>query len=213
MESSALTFAALEKQIVGLPEHPSYRIAPNRRAGWGNSIGMVSGLLALTIGKTMPDARWVAVTMIVLLVIELAAFILAWTAQLPSFNLKPSSERREFAEILDFDMQHHEKLIGWLQDFPRERLQAMSVFASYRVERLRNKLPLLTGGLDKLGALPILAALVIQFKDMHWPPQPSWIEVVLYAVLMLVYWLSMLQIGLRFRLELYDTLLKKALKT
>jgi hypothetical protein len=213
MESSTLTFAALDKRIEEQPEHPSYQIAPNRRAIWGNGIGFVSAMLALTISKTLPDNRWALATIIVLLVIELTAFILAWTAQLPGLNLRPSKERREFAEILDFDMPHHEELIAWLKSFPRERLQAMSDFASLRVDRLRSKLPILTGGLDKLGALPILAALIIQFKDMHWPPQPSWTELFLFVVLMLVYWLSMLQVGLRFRLELYDVLLKKALGT
>jgi hypothetical protein len=39
----------------------------------------------------------------------------------------------------------------------------------------------------------------------------SWPEIFLVGALMLVYWLSMLQVGVRFRLELYDTLLKSAL--
>ncbi|HEV2622579.1 MAG TPA: hypothetical protein VGU65_10895 [Frateuria sp.] len=39
----------------------------------------------------------------------------------------------------------------------------------------------------------------------------SWPEIVLIGALMFVYWLSMLQVGVRLRLELYDTLLKSAL--
>ncbi|MEW9623573.1 hypothetical protein [Rhodanobacter geophilus] len=213
MESSTLTFAALDKRIEDLPLHPSYQFTPSRRAGWGSSIGFASALLALIIGKTLPNNRWALAAAIVLVVIELSAFFVAWTAQQPGFNMKPSSERREFAEILDFDMPHHEELIGWLRNFPRERLQAMSDFTGFRVERLRSKLPLLTGGLDRLGILPILVALFIQFKDMHWPPQVSWPEVFLFVLLMGVYWLSLLQVGVRFRVELYDMLLKKALAT
>lgn len=213
MESPTLTFAVLDKRIEDLPLHPSYQFTPSRRMGWGSSIGFASGLLGLIIGKTLPNNRWALAAVIVLLIIELSAFFVAFTAQQPGFNLKPSSERREFAEILDFDMPHHEALIGWLRDFPRERLQAMSDFTAFRSERLRGKLPLLTGGLDKLGILPLLAALVIQFKDMHWPPQASWPEVFLFALLMGVYWQSMLQVMVRFRLELYDMLLKKALAT
>lgn len=213
MESSTLTFAALDKRIEDLPLHPSYQVAPSRRVGWGGSIGFASALLAQIIGKTLPNNRWALAAVIVLLVIELSAFFVALTAQQPGFNLKPSSERRESAEILDFDMPHHEELIGWLRNFPRERLQAMSDFTGFRVERLRSKLPLLTGGLDRLGILPILAALVIQFKDMHWPPQASWPEVLLFALLMGVYWQSLLQVMVRFRVEQYDMLLKKALAT
>ena len=213
MESSTLTFAMLDKRIEGLPLHPSRQFTPSRRAGWGSSIGFASALLALIIGKTLPNSRWALAAVAVLLVIELSGFFVAFTAQQPGFNLKPSSERRESAEVLDFDMPHHDDLIGWLRRFPRERLQAMSDFTAFRVERLRSTLPLLTGGLDKLAILPILVALVIQFKDMHWPPQVSWPEVYLFAVLMGIYWLSLLQVGVRFRLELYDMLLKKALAT
>jgi len=125
--------------------------------------------------------------------------------------VRPAAERREFAETLDFDMPHHDGLIAWLCTFPRERLEAMSAFASHRTMRMQSKLPLLTGNLDKLGALPVFAAPIIQFKDMHWPPQPSWSEVTLFGALMFVYGLTLLQVGARLRVELYDVLLKKAL--
>ncbi|MEW9573026.1 hypothetical protein ABQJ54_14815 [Rhodanobacter sp. Si-c] len=213
MESSTLTFAALDKRIEGLPLHPSCQFTPSRRVGWGSGVGFASALLGQIIAKTLPNSRWALAAVAVLLVIELLGFFVAFTAQQPGLNMKPSSERRELAETLDFDMPHHEELIGWLRNFPRERLQVMSDFTGFRVERLRSKFPLLTGGLDKLGILPILVALFIQFKDMHWPPQVSWPEVFLFVLLMGVYWLSLLQVGVRFRLELYDMLLKKALAT
>ncbi|WP_336807834.1 hypothetical protein [Fulvimonas yonginensis] len=108
-------------------------------------------------------------------------------------------------------MPHHEGLISWLRSFPPDRLTAMSAFASHRLERFRSKLPLATGGIEKLGALPALAALVVQFKDMQWPPHPSWTQIVLFAGLMFFYWLCMLLLSQRFRLELYDALLRKAL--
>jgi hypothetical protein len=43
------------------------------------------------------------------------------------------------------------------------------------------------------------------------PAHVDWAEIILIGALMLIYWLSMLQLGLRFRLELYETLLKIAL--
>lgn len=103
MESHGLTFAALEKRIEELPEHPSNQVSPSRRARWGNGIGTAAGLLGLIIGKTMPGNHAVLVATVVLLVVEVAAFVVALTAELPSLNLRPSRERREFAEVLDFD--------------------------------------------------------------------------------------------------------------
>lgn len=211
MEPQQLTFSALEKRIEETPQHPYYRISPSRRVRWGNGIGMVAGLLGLVIGKTLPASPAILVAASTLLVIEIAAFVVAWTADLPALNLRPSRERREYAETLDYDMPHHLSLIEWLKAFPRERLESMGAFASHRLDRFRSKLPLFTGGMEKLGFLPIAAALFLQFKDMRWPLHPDWMEIALIGALMFIYWLSVLQLNLRFRLELYDALLKKAL--
>ncbi|OOG39172.1 hypothetical protein [Rhodanobacter sp. C05] len=211
MESSALTFVALNEKIEALPLHPSFQISPSRKAKWGIALVAIAGVLALILGKALPAKPWVLALVIVLLIVEIMGLVLVAIAELPGMKLTPAVDRREFAEILDFDMPHHDSLVAWLRTFPRERLEAMSAFASLRTLRMQSKLPLLTGNLDKLGALPVFAALIIQFKDMHWPPQPSWSEVILFGALMFVYWLTMLQVGARLRLELYDLLLKKAL--
>jgi len=211
MELPALTFAALNEKIEGLPLHPSFQISPSRKAKWGIALVAIAGALALILGKVLPAKSWVSALVIVLLIVEIAGLVLVAIADLPGMKLTPAAERREFAEVLDFDMPHHYGLIAWLRTFPRERLEAMSAFASHRTLRMQSKLPLLTGNLDKLGALPVFAALIVQFKDMHWPPQPSWSEVILFGALMFVYWLTLLQVGVRLRLELYDVLLKKAL--
>ena len=211
MESQQLTFGALEQRIEEIPEHPSYSMAPSRRFLWGNGIGMLAGLSALILYKVLPAGLTALIVAIVLLVVEIVAFLVAWTAEAASFNLRPSAERQEYAETLDHDMPHHLELIDWIKGFPRDRLEAMSAFATHRLDRFCSKLPLLTGSLEKLGFLPLATALFLQFKDMRWPVHLDWAEIILIGALMLVYWLSMLQLGLRFRLELYDTLLKRAL--
>lgn len=211
MESPTLTFAALDEQIEALPQHPSYGGSSSARARWGSGIAMTAGLLGVILGKTLPNSHIVLALVTGLFVVEIAAFLVAGTANLSGINLRPSSERREFAEVLDFDLPLHLELVAWLKHFPRERLEQMSAFASHRLERFRSKLPLLTGSIDKLGFLPIVAALLIQFRDMQWPPHHGWPEVMLVAALMGMYWLSLLQVGSRIRLELYDALLRKAL--
>ena len=211
MEPQQLTFGALEQRIEAIPEHPSHRMPSNRRARWGNGIGMLAGLSGLILSKMLPPSPTLMIAAIVLLLIEIAAFVVAWAGELPVFNLRPSRERVEYAETLDHDLPHHLELVDWMRGFPRERLQTMSAFASHRLDRFRSKLPLLTGSMEKLGFLPLATALFLQFKDLRWPVQLSWPEIVLIGALMFVYWLSMLQVGVRWRLELYDTLLKSAL--
>ena len=211
MESHTLTFAALDEQIEALPQHPSYGGSSSARARWGNGIAMTSGLLGVILGKTLPDGHVVLALVTGLFIVEIAAFLVAATANLSGLNLRPSSERREFADVLDFDLRHHLELVAWLKRFPRERLEQMSAFAHHRLERFRSKLPLLTGGIDKLGFLPIVAALFIQFRDIQWPLRHGWPEVLVFGALMWMYWMSLLQVGSRIRLELYDALLEKAL--
>jgi hypothetical protein len=60
-------------------------------------------------------------------------------------------------------------------------------------------------------AMCTLVLAYTQFKDMHWPPHPSWVEIFLIVVLVLGYWLSVLQISVRLRFQLYETLLSKTL--
>lgn len=211
MESPTLTFTALDQRIEALPQHPSYGGSPSTRARWGNGIAMTAGLLALILGKTLPSSPALLAVVSGLFIVEVAAFVIAGTANLSGINLRPSGERREFADVLDFDLPHHLELVTWLRSFPREYVARMSSFASHRLDRFRSKLPLLTGGVDKLGVLPIAAALFIQFRDMQWPPRLGWPEVLLVGALMWMYWMSLLQVGSRIRLELYDALLKQAL--
>ena len=211
MEPQRLTFGALEQRIEAIPDHPSYRMTSSRRARWGNGIGMLAGLSGLILSKVLPASPAALIAAIGLLAIEIAAFVIAWAGDLLVFNLRPSRERLEYAETLDHDLPHHLELVEWMRGFPRERLQTMSAFATHRLDRFRSKLPLLTGNMEKLGFLPLATALFLQFKDMRWPMHLSWPEIFLIGVLMFVYWLSMLQVGVRLRLELYDALLKSAL--
>lgn len=211
MAPEQLTFSALERRIEQIPEYPSNRVPPSRRARWGNGIGIAATLLALVLGKILPATLMSVIVTSVILAVEIIAFAIAWTAELPTLNLRPSRERRDFAETLDFDMPHHLELIAWLQGFPRERLEQLNTYSAHRLERMRSKLPLLTGSIEKLGVLPLVAGLILQLKDLHWPLQLHWPQIVLIAFLMLCYWTGMLQLSLRFRLELYDTLLKRAL--
>jgi hypothetical protein len=53
-------------------------------------------------------------------------------------------------------------------------------------------MPVFIGSIDKLGALPVLAAIAIQVKDASWPLQISWWQIVLFGLLAFFYWMSVL---------------------
>jgi hypothetical protein len=212
MESPRLTFAALDARIEALPESPKDKAIFPKKAKWGFAAAAVGALFGLLCVKLLPgNAIYTAVLAYIGLAIEIIGAVVAAISQIPKRWPTFANERRDSAEELDFDMPYHLALVEWLRSFPLDQRQTLSEFVSYRHERMKEKLPMLTGGIEKLGALPIVIALYLQFKDMHWPPHPSWVEIVLIFVLVLGYWLSVLQISVRLRLQLYEMLLRKAL--
>jgi hypothetical protein len=167
---------------------------------------------ALLCVKLLPsNAMYTAVLAYTGVGVEIAGAVVVAISQIPKRWPTFANGRRDFAEQLDFDLPHHLALIEWLRTFPLDQREALSEFISYRHERMKEKLPMLAGSIEKLGGLPIVIALYLQFKDMHWPPHPDGVEIFLIFVLVLGYWLSVTQISVRLRFQLYETLLRKAL--
>lgn len=212
MESPKLTFAALDARIEALPTSPSDAAAFPKKAKWGLFAAAVGALFGLLSIKLLPNnAMYTLVLAYTGLAVEIAGVVVAAISQIPKKWPTFANERRDFAEQLDFDLPHHLALVEWLRTFPLDQRETLSKFISYRHERMKERLPMLTGSIEKLGILPIVIALYLQFKDMHWPPHPSWVEIFLIFALVSGYWLSVMQISVRLRLQLYETLLSKAI--
>lgn len=210
MDSAMLTFSMLNARVDALPDHESLTIAPTKKEQWGYAIGFSAWLLCLIAAKVMPSSITTVVVTAALLIIEIVSLAIATLPRRPWRFASFASERREYAEQLDFDQVHYDRLVEWLSKFPRERLEAMAEYASQRHERLKDKYPLISGGLEKLGALPVLAALYLQFKDFHWPPSITWPEIILGPALISLYWGSLLLASVRFRAQLFVVLLTRA---
>jgi hypothetical protein len=203
----------LDARIEALPESPSDTAAFPKKAKWGLSAAAAGALFGLLCVKLLPsNAMYTFVLAYIGVAAEITGVVIAAISQIPKRWPTFANERRDFVGQLDFDLPHHLALVEWLRTFPLDQRETLSEFISYRYERMTEKLPILTGSIEKLGALPIVIALYLQFKDMHWPPHPSWVEIFLIVVLILGYWLSVMHIGIRLRLQLYETLLRKALR-
>lgn len=212
MDKADLTFAALNERIDALPEHESLVVAPTRRQRLGYIIGFGAAFLCVLTVKVLPASQTLEYFSFAMLAIEIVALVMAvprrpWV--LPSF----AAWRREFADRMDFDLREHEKLIAWLRGFPKDRLDAMARFATHRNEQLKERYPLLSGSIEKLGALPVVAALYLQFKELSWPPQMTWIEFILGTALVVLYWASLAVASARRRAQLFEMLLKRAIAT
>lgn len=210
-QQTELTFKALNERIDGIPEHPSLAIGFSTREKYGQATSLLAVALFFFSMKVLPDTIYTLVIGCFLLLVELVAvaaiLIPKWPPRLPNFR----SERNEYAEQLDYDLEHYEALIAWIVQFPRERIADMADYAEMRQERFREKQPLLVGGIEKLGALPVLIAIAVQFKAMHWPPEISWPEIVAYVLVAWLYWLCLISIGTRHRGRFLEIALKRAL--
>jgi hypothetical protein len=210
MDLATLTFSALNERIDALPDHESLAIAPTKREMWGYVVGFGAWFIGLVAAKVLPSSTTTAAFAATMLVVEVVALAIAVIPRRPWRFSTFASERRDFAAQLDFDQGHHDQLIKWLSTFPKERLEAMAEYASQRHERLKDKYPLIAGGLEKLGALPVVAALYLQFKDLRWPPTLTWPELILGLALIGLYWGSLLLASVRFRAQLFSVLLTQA---
>jgi len=208
--TAKLTFNALNERIDALPVHSSLRMAPTKRTLWGYIIGFSAAFFALVGAKVLPSNMTTVIITATLLAVEVIGLALAlipprpW--KIPSF----ASEQRDYAEQLDHDFAQYEGLIAWLRTFPAEQLESMAGYVTDRLESLKSKQPLLTGAIDKLGVLPIVIALFLQFRSMHWPPDFTWPQIIFGFVLVWMYWSSLLLVSLQFRAQLFQTMLKRA---
>jgi hypothetical protein len=212
MESPKLTFAALDARIEALAQFSSKTLAFPKIGKWGFPLAAVGALFSLLCIAVLPaNAAYTDLLAHMGLSVEIAGAIFYTASQLPNKWPTFANSRRASAEKLDFDMPNHQALIKWLREFPMQDRERLKEFVSYRHERLKERLPMLIGSIEKLGALPVIVALYLQFKGVRWPPHPSLLEIFLIFVLIFGYWQCVMQINVRLRLHLYETLLSKAL--
>lgn len=73
------------------------------------------------------------------------------------------------------------------------------------------KIGLLSGGLDKLGVIPVLIALGIQVKALtDWGQTPTW-QILIGLFLSISYLVALMGAFMRLRLQLYESVLEEAL--
>ncbi|WP_380732644.1 hypothetical protein [Sinimarinibacterium flocculans] len=117
------------------------------------------------------------------------------------------------AQDLDRDYLGYEQIVFWLRRFPRDALESRLVFTSNRTESWQRGTSLVMGGVEKLGILPVIVALYLQFKDTSriWPPDIT-VAGGLFALLIIgIYVIGMWAVSRRLQVARFERLLKVAL--
>lgn len=120
-----------------------------------------------------------------------------------------------FASALDRDFDELQKMLTWLRTFPHEERARRLRFLGGRKATFAYRFGLIVGGVERLGVLPVLAVLYLQFKDWEFGDWEALGRVhmvggLLLWMLLLTYlgawWLA----GLKGRVDLYEILLTEA---
>ena len=117
------------------------------------------------------------------------------------------------AQDLDQDYLGYEQIVSWLRQFPRDALESRLVFTSNRMDSWQRGTSLVMGGVEKLGVLPVIVGLYLQFKDTSqlWPPDVTVAGGFLALLIIGIYVIGMWAVSRRLQVARFERLLTVAL--
>lgn len=210
-----LSYTELERRIRALPDGPagmlntpSWLLIPNVIGTLGMVLGLLPSLLILfVVPKTW--MVYVAKTGVVLAYAGYAPGIL-WALYAVAVSML--SWRTDQVAQLDHDLQKIRSLHKWLRSHSLSVISEHLRYVQMAQARMTAKLGFLAGSLDKLGVLPLIVALAIQFKVYaDWESVPQW-QVFLGLVAGITYLIAFVGSLMRLRLQLYEAVLAEALR-
>ncbi|HUD41035.1 MAG TPA: hypothetical protein VMR06_03460 [Dokdonella sp.] len=212
VDADRLGFERIEAMIRSLPA------AAHEQAGrWERGLllaGLAAAVLAVTVRQIVPGAAG-AVLVLVCVVIELVTLgISSWLSvrrHWPSFR----HPTRTFAHELDADFVHYRRLVAALRRFPHAQLEARLRYLRTRRQSMQQGLSLFTGGLERLGILPVIGVLYLQFRDWRWGDwtrlsDVNLLQALLIGALLLVYLTGWQLAIVHRRTAVYEALLAEA---
>jgi hypothetical protein len=214
-EPGELSYTELERRIKALPEGPANVFTTPRPfaiAGVIGNIGIILGLLPSLLATFMTPQMW----MVWVAQFGLGTAILGCAPEFfrSLWVVARGTYRWRLDQVtqLDHDLVQFRTLIAWLRRFPTAVLLEHLRFAHRVRTRLSMKIGLLSGGLDKLGVVPVLIALGIQVKALaDWGQTPTW-QILIGLFLSISYLVALMGAFMRLRLQLYESVLEEALE-
>lgn len=215
MTALAFSFRALDQRLQETPDGPAavlntpLWLLPFNLAGW---TGVLLGLLPSALIHFMTPALWMVWMARGGLCLAIAGFAPGFVRGVIILGISFWHWRPEQVRQLDHDLARFRELRGWLSQFPVDSCLEALRFARLNRERLASKLGLIAGGVEKVGVLPIVVAVVLQLKALRVElgDIPLW-QVVLAIFFMLTYAVGFMASLMRLRLELYEMVLADSL--
>lgn len=181
---------------------------------WSLIIGVAGAALGMLLGSVLSGRAGViaALSGLTLEVLGLGTAIL----------LQIHRDRRQFLEArlqhareIEEGYTQYQQLVQQVRAFPLEQRRLRLRYIRDRRATMHERLDLFAGGMERLGVLPLLVALYLQFKDWRWGNWNTFASITLVQGLLafaifLSYALSWHLINLRIRVQAYELLLAEA---
>ncbi|WLA08242.1 hypothetical protein MO328_18165 [Xanthomonas translucens] len=194
------------------------QVTEQSRAGtverWSFIIGLIGAGFGMLSGAVLYGKAALVCTATGLAV-ELVGFLVSAVLQLlreaPGFRHPYATH----AQQMEHEFHQYQGIVTALRAFPLEHRRQRETFIRDRRTNMHERLGLFTGGMEKLGVMPVLLALYLQFKDWRWGDwrvlgKITAVQSVLAFLLLFAYALSWHLIRLRVRVQTYEQLLGEA---
>ncbi|HJR75242.1 MAG TPA: hypothetical protein VJ806_16580 [Luteimonas sp.] len=214
MADNELSFEELERRIRAMPDGPSAVLNTPR---WAlhfavlGTAGIVIGLLPSLLIQFMEPRMWMAYMVQAGVWIAIVGYAPEFFRAVWVIVNGFVRWKRDLVRQLDHDLAQARELNRWLVSLPKETLEDHARFAKHVEIRLHSKLGLLMGSMDKLGIIPILAALGILLLEYRDPGKLTPWVIYLGLFLAITYLIAWLAAHMRLRVQLYEALLTSAL--
>lgn len=211
---NALSFTELDRRLRAVPDGPAAILDSPPLFRIADVVGGVAAILTVipfVMIQFMPAERWMvswaqcsfSVFLLALLPGIVRSYsVLGWTLW---------TWRADQVSQLDHDLPHLRTILAWLSEQPQQALVEHHRVARLRQAQMSMKLGMFTGGLERLGVLPVLVSVWLfmrNWKDLL--DMPVW-QLFLGVGLMLFYVVMTVGNLKRIRLQLYESLLAEAL--
>lgn len=212
--NDTLSFTELDRRLREIPDGPSGILNTPKSFRIANIVGFVAAVFTLipfvlvhimTPGKWM--VTWAQIGFSVFLLALLPGIVrsygvLGWTLW---------KWREDLVSQLDHDLPQFHALLVWLSERPMVTLEEHQRVARLSLGQMSAKIGMFTGGLERLGVLPVLVSTYLFFRNWHeLMDMPYW-QLIIGFGLILLYFIMMVANLMRIRLQLYEVLFTEAL--
>lgn len=217
MDTTPVSFALLDEKVSQYIKETTGDDRPGRLERWSMAVGWAAGGLGLVLSKAC-SGKPALVLASTALAVELIGLGIGLACMIRREWHSFRRPHTQFSKELDEAYTFYRGLAGSLSVYGHSELQPRLRYLRTRKASLEYRTGLFSGSMERLGVLPILAVLYVQFKDWKlgdWTSLWSSVHLVgglLLWSLFLAYMASWWLIRLRSRLDAYEALLVEVLE-